>query len=703
MPPKKSLKSAATAVVAAKKADKLAKSKAAAKEWAAKRAAQKKEKKSNNNKANSKVKEEEDDPDVAPPPKKKAKSTTKSTTTKKSTSTPKAASSRSTRGKKRVVEETEEAAASPPSDKKKRKKTSTKTSPPPPKSTRGRSSKVPPPSPVDDSSDSESEKGPNGTPVKDRTSEAAVNDVLSVSPKKKVGRGGKKADTAKEEAREAAKERAKLWADKKKGGEKGKVKEVEEVIEEEEEEEEEEKVEEEVVETPKRGRRGRKIPTPKTKERNNTRKNKAGNPTVNTSSVDETSTPTSSPTSVNEGVETAGKAALIGILKLLSLALTIVVTGGGLNYLTIEYITPYLTSVTPITTDSRVCYNDKFMSKRLDELTEKYGTESTCRIEDTVEICPSEATCYLGKVRDCDHLGHGRFLQLHEDGGSCVLGGDGGGESDVDMLLEALAKITLEHTCHCWGLSRFTETCTISVMEKVEGNGGHPMFVIDMVSKKAGIGIKDAEFISHVHEGVMVGEDGTMIGLTGEYAKRNLEFPFTCYLQVIMNDVAWYCWRATLALFVLVAKTAWKAFLIYPVGVGGGLAFAAVAASVRRRRRRTAARLECVLNMKGEVHRILQDSSVGLSAAMIRDDVLNSMEPKSAKRRRGLEGTWGVVLKQIKTDSRIRVAEGVNEATGEVEVLFTWVYTPRKKGGRKEKEEEGEGGKKGGRRKVVIG
>ena len=110
----------------------------------------------------------------------------------------------------------------------------------------------------------------------------------------------------------------------------------------------------------------------------------------------------------------------------------------------------------------------------------------------------------------------------------------------------------------------------------------------------------------------------------------------------------------------------------------------------------------------------LQDSEVGLSESMIWDDVLNTMEPASSHRRMGLMGTWGLVLGQIKKDARIRCWEGVNGVTGEVDMLFTWVYTPKKKGksGRDwEEEEEGEGGggggeegvRKGGRRKVLLG
>lgn len=122
--------------------------------------------------------------------------------------------------------------------------------------------------------------------------------------------------------------------------------------------------------------------------------------------------------------------------------------------------------------------------------------------------------------------------------------------------------------------------------------------------------------------------------------------------------------------------------------------------------------------MQSVVHKILQDSEVGLSESMIRDDVLNTMEPASSRKRKGLMGTWGVVLSQIKKDARIRCGEGVNGATGEIDMLFTWVYTPKKKGRRGrdweddeegEEEEEGEkkgggkGGRKSGRRKVVLG
>ncbi|GMH49775.1 hypothetical protein TrRE_jg4120 [Triparma retinervis] len=572
--PRKTLKSAATAVVAATKAEKLAKSKAAAKEWATKRAA---DKKANKNKPTAakvpaaKEKKEEEE-EVTPPPKKKPKASTTKKTSSSPKPTPKPAEGRSTRGRKRVVEESSPKAL--PSvdvvDKKRRKSSAY-----PSKSKGGRAAKAED-APLAALTDGE-EKGPNGTPVKDRTPSKSSFDAAR-----------------------------------------------------------------------------------------------------------------------------AGKVALSHLARLVAVAFAVVIMGGGLNYVGVEYIKPLLQGGSDEGRGGeKVCFNDKFMSKRMEDLAERYGAQSECRIEDTVEICPSEATCYLGKVRDCDHLGHGRHLKLSPDGGACVLDEEGE-DKEVNLLLSALQSTTLEHTCHCWGLSRFTDTCTIPVMERVDANNGHPLFLAGTIAKKAGIGAKDVEFLSHAHPGIQVGPGQEQtVGLTAEYAKSNVQFPFTCYLQVLASDLAWYCLKGTWALAAAVAMVGWRAFLMYPVGVGGATAAAAVVASGRRRSRITQERLTAVLAMKGVVHKILQESQVGLSKDMIRDDVLNTMEPRSAKRRRGLMGTWGTVLKQLKTDSRIRVAEGVNRATGELDLLFTWVYTPRKKG-RKEEEEEGEEGK-GGRRRVVLG
>ena len=35
------------------------------------------------------------------------------------------------------------------------------------------------------------------------------------------------------------------------------------------------------------------------------------------------------------------------------------------------------------------------------------------------------------------------------------------------------------------------------------------------------------------------------IGLTKEYANRNVRFPFSCYLQILSNDIISYSWRST--------------------------------------------------------------------------------------------------------------------------------------------------------------
>jgi len=204
-----------------------------------------------------------------------------------------------------------------------------------------------------------------------------------------------------------------------------------------------------------------------------------------------------------------------------------------------------------------------------------------------------------------------------------------------------------------------------------------------------------------------------MVGLKKEFANENVKFPFSCYLQVLGSDISWYCVKGTWAIVGFLFVFVWKAFLMYPVAVGGAVGGTAVWVARGRKSKRSKERMEKVLTMKTLVHDLLQGSEVGLGKDMIRDDVCNQMEPGSARRRKELMGnTWGTVLKQIKSDSRIRCAEGVDGSTGEIDELFTWVYTPRKKGrsrssGREEEEEEveegGGKGRRGGRRRVVRG
>lgn len=139
-------------------------------------------------------------------------------------------------------------------------------------------------------------------------------------------------------------------------------------------------------------------------------------------------------------------------------------TGGGTFYVHQQHVKPFLTSILSGSPNGgsgkgndtgplKVCFNDKFMSKLLPGLQETYGTTSTCSINDTVDICPSHATCYLGKARDCGHLGFGGYMKINKEGNECVLDEGKAGET-VGRVLEAMGNTTLEHTCHCWGLGR---------------------------------------------------------------------------------------------------------------------------------------------------------------------------------------------------------------------------------------------------------
>lgn len=216
-------------------------------------------------------------------------------------------------------------------------------------------------------------------------------------------------------------------------------------------------------------------------------------------------------------------------------------------------------------------------------------------------------------------------MTVSEEGDSCVLRDDEVTKDKVGRVVKGMEDLTVEYTCNCWGLFRLSNSCPLSVMEKVESNNGHPLFAIGTVSKRVGVGVRDVEFVGIVREEVVV-EDG-MMGLDEGYAKTNVkvrgrggeggdiskvtlttethgnaeQFPFSCYLQVLSADISWYCLKGTWAIVGYFLKLLWSLFLTYPVAVGGLGVVGIVGKMVRRKTRIKKEKLDQVLKMKVSV------------------------------------------------------------------------------------------------------
>ena len=307
------------------------------------------------------------------------------------------------------------------------------------------------------------------------------------------------------------------------------------------------------------------------------------------------------------------------------------------------------------------------------------------------KVCPSHATCYAGYIVDCDHLGLGSLMRPSASGLECVLDYKHR-ERDIEFVVRKLSDMTLEHTCNCWGLFRFTSTCNIGTFEKIKTNKGHPLFDCDTIAKSSN-GRVTAEEVALL--GVTLSDKlsyaSGMIGLNPLYAKDAVEFTVTCYVQVMAMDVAWYCVRATWVIMCVVAGVAWKVFMSYPV-IFGGILVACAAWKVAGDRRQTKFEKDKVVkDIRVMVEGILQENEDGISSEMLKSDVIKSPAFESSPLPRSeITKCYKKAIKAIKDDARVRAGRRRNDDTGEIEEMMEWVYSPRKRGRGKGKEKEKE-------------
>ena len=95
-----------------------------------------------------------------------------------------------------------------------------------------------------------------------------------------------------------------------------------------------------------------------------------------------------------------------------------------------------------------------------------------------------------------------------------------------DSLLssQSLKDHTLAHTCHCFGLFKYSSTCPLMGV-KVDANHGHPLFpaafVFDRVKGIEGLGQEEFDLVTSMSS--LVISEGGSLGLERAYAKREIE------------------------------------------------------------------------------------------------------------------------------------------------------------------------------------
>lgn len=143
--------------------------------------------------------------------------------------------------------------------------------------------------------------------------------------------------------------------------------------------------------------------------------------------------------------------------------------------------------------------------------------------------CPRGAYCFGGYVRSCHDP---NLLEIDSSSTKCVLSASG--IELQDRAISALSTLSVDYSCNCWGLFRFTSSrCKISKDAiKPSSNGGHPLFKLRSLtafmnehSPSGDVSVTDDEIATvSTSPPLTILSDGSdetfFVGLKREYANR---------------------------------------------------------------------------------------------------------------------------------------------------------------------------------------
>ena len=418
------------------------------------------------------------------------------------------------------------------------KRKAAKATPSPKKNKRARRAEPEPEE--EDEDDDDQERGPNGTPVVDREEEAKSDAKMSNKA------------LAMQEARRQQEERAATAGRRGRAGKKEAKKEVDE---EPEEEEDEEKEEEEPIPPPKKAEKNTSKKTPKKAPKRTPKRTPKKTPKRAPATALSVKTSTPSPSSFSpepvggreEVIPTTAPVDTSQPKYFLTLAIVPIIT--TLLFFATPDAASTVTDLIKSTTTPNVpaiatCYADKFPPSRHSDLLSLYGDASPCSDRGyEASVCPQHGVCYDGNVVSCDYLTSLPLLSFSD--GACSLNSDG--EALESVILGSLKGLTQAHTCHCFGLFKYSSTCPLLGV-KVDSNHGHPLFPSSFVYNqvKSIEGLTRESFDLVTSSSPLVIASSGALGLERSYAKKSVEFSVLCYVQLILADVAWWCLMAAL-------------------------------------------------------------------------------------------------------------------------------------------------------------
>jgi len=146
----------------------------------------------------------------------------------------------------------------------------------------------------------------------------------------------------------------------------------------------------------------------------------------------------------------------------------------------------------------------------------------------------------------------------------------------------------------------------------------------------------------------------THIGLTTDFANRNVKFPWSCYLQILVNDALSYSFRSVVEVITTLFMWILSFFMKFPFVAVGGSITSWVVIWVKGRRRSRSQERNVAKQVEEEVYKRLKEQvGGGFPRDVLKEDVLRLIEPDHKKRKEFEKVVWAKVSKNVKNDPRV--------------------------------------------------